>query len=249
MGTGTGPGPGGGEYQAPEIEVPQEILDLRAELEAAKDALHASREALLEELKTDGATSDEIVAALAVWREEHEADILAIQELAAELRDLVQEYRPDIHIDLPDWMIAKREQLRIQRQELAQSRRQAIAGVEDPTEENIRAALEQWRNENQEQIQATHQLAMEIRNWFRENRPDRPDPVMTGAMVQRREQFQTNTAEMRQLRNRLMDPTISEEERLQLREQQRLLLQDRKTLMRQKRDQEGDAGGDRRPGG
>lgn len=242
-------GPGGGSMDpSGEFDVPEDIQVLRTELESLKAELKTSRDTLLDELEASEATREEKIVALAEWRTANEDKITAIQDLAEQLRDLVDEYRPD-RIEVPEWIQEKRTELRTLRQQLADSRRAAILALEDPTDAEIRAAIEAWRSENEAQIAATRALAEEIRTWFQENRPHRPPPGMSDGMVQRRGQFRQNIQEMRQLRTQLMDPNLSEEDYDRIREQQRLLLQERKELMRQKRIHEGDAGGDRRPQG
>ncbi|MGC9452317.1 MAG: hypothetical protein ACP5I4_12820 [Oceanipulchritudo sp.] len=245
---GPGPGPGGDVEPPAEFEIPEEIVVLRSELESLKVALKESRDALLDELEANEATREEKIVALAEWRAAHEEDIAAIRDLADQLRDLVDEYRPD-RIDIPEEIQVKRDTLREMRQDLAESRREVILALEDPTAEEIRAAIEAWRAENQDLIDETRALAEEIRAWFRENRPHRPPPGLSEGMVQRRAQFRQNIQEMRQLREQLMNPDLTEEQYEQIRMQQRELLQERKTLMRNKRADEGGVGGDRRPGG
>jgi chromosome segregation ATPase len=242
-------GPGPNSDPVVDYDVPEEIQIVRGELEALKTELKTSRDALLDELEANNATREEKIVALAEWREANAGTIAQVQELAEQLKALVDEYRPD-RIEIPEWVQAKRDELRTLRQQLAESRRAAILALEDPTEEEIRAAIEAWRAENGDLIAQTRALAEEIRTWFQENRPHRPPPGgdMEG-MTMRRKQFRQNIHEMRQLREQLMDPNLSEEEYDRIREQQRQLLQERKELMRQKRIHEGDAGGDRRPEG
>jgi murein L,D-transpeptidase YcbB/YkuD len=240
-------GDGSGDGSGWDGEVPQEILDIRAELHALKSALHADREALLATL--EGATEEEKIAALSAWREEHEAEFAAIHELAGELRALVEQYRPDMHIEIPPEIQAKRDELRAMRQALAESRREAIAALEDPTDEEIRAAIEAWKAENADAIAAAQDLAREIRQWFRENRPHRPPPEVTQEMHQRRLRFKENIGEVRDLRAQMEGLDPESDEYAALREELRTLLQERKRLMRNKRADEGGVGGDRRPGG
>ena len=242
-----GEGSGDGSGSGWDGDVPQEILDIRAEMNALKTALHEDRDALLATLVD--ATEEERMAALAQWREDHEADFQAIHELAAQLRALVEEYRPDMHINIPPEIQAKREQLRELRQTLAQSRHQAILALENPTDEQIREAVEAWKVQNQEAIAATQQLAQEIRNWFRENRPDRPPPDVTQQMVRRKQRFRENMNEAQQLRLQMEGLDPDSEEHAALRTQLRSLLQERKQLMRNKRLGESGAGGDRRSEG
>ena len=240
-------GPGGTNDPAGDYDVPEEIQVVRAELDALKAELKTSRDALLDELEAIGATREEKIVALAEWRVANEDTIAQIQDLAEQLKALVDEYRPD-RIEIPAWIQEKRDELRTLRQQLAESRRAAILALEDPTDAEIRAAIEAWRAENVDLIAQTRALAEEIRTWFQENRPFRPAPGGDyEGMTQRRKQFRQNIQSMRQLREQLMDPNLSEEDCDRIREQQRTLLQERKELMRQKRIHEGDAGGDRRP--
>ena len=240
-------GPGGSMDPAIEFEVPEEIQVLRTEMETLRATLRESRQTLLQQMEQEGATYEEKVQALAQWREDNSEQIAEMQQLANQLREMIRELRPD-PLEIPADVQQVREQVRVLRQELAQSRRQAILDLEDPTDEEIRAAIEAWREQNQVKIQQVQELAAQIRNWFREHRPDRPPPDVTGEMTQRRAQFRNNIQEMRQLRHQLMDPELTPEEHDALREQQRLLLQERRVLMRTKRNQEGGVGGDRRPG-
>jgi len=242
-----GDGSGEGFGSSWDGEVPQDILDIRAELASLREALHLDREALLATLVD--ATDEEKMAALSEWRAEHEADFLAIQDLAAQLRALVEEYRPDMHFPIPEEIQAKRLQLREMHQNLAQSRRQAILALEDPTDEEIRATVEAWKAENAEAIAATKALSEEIRNWFRENRPHRPPPEVTREMTRRRARFKENSTEIRQIRHQMEGLDSESGEYAQLQEQLRSLLHERKQLMRNKRTGEGGVGGDRRPGG
>ena len=152
--------------------------------------------------------------------------------------------------EIPGDILALREQLIVARQALKTSRDALIASLQEQgaTQDEIRAAVEAWRVENAGEIETVRQMAMEIRQWFRENRPDRPFPEMTQEMMQRRSQFRENIMEVRQLRERLRTCDPDSEECDQLRLQLREKLQERKTLMRNRRAGEGGVGGDRRPG-
>jgi len=258
------PGPGNGSpgnvppgIEVPDIdkEIPSEILDLRAEIKAMRDDLRDSREEALEALGED-ATIVEKRNAMEAWREANSDALGEVQELSQELRELIRDYRSeDPRFEIPDDIIEKREALREQRATLAESRKAAIDALGDEaTDEEIRAAIEDWREENATAIAAARALADELRDWFRENRPPRPRPA---AVAQRRAEFRKNMQDIREnrreLRQSLQDPNLTEEEREQLiadfREQQREFIQERKALRRQQRLDQGGVGGDRRPGG
>ena len=245
---GNGPGYGGGDGSQISIELPEEVVVLRSELETLRAALKESRDALVAQLEADGATLEAKMVALADWRVAHEGEIDAIQDLADQLRVLMEDYRPGA-IDVPEAIQAKREEMRTLRQQLAESRTAAIAAVEDPTEENVRAALEQWRTANEGTFTQIRTLAQEVRQWFRENRPHREAPEVTTEMTQRRQQFQKNIQDVRGIRQQLRDPQLSDEQRTALRQQERDLIRDRKDIMRQRRASETGESGERRPGG
>lgn len=104
-----------------------------------------------------------------------------------------------------------------------------------------------WFDENSDDINTLRESVTTLRDWFREERPDRPDPVMTGDMVRRRSQFKTNSDGITQTQKRLRlmlqnDPDNPECQ--QLREQLGNLLGERKQLLREQRGGEGGPGGE-----
>ena len=108
-------------------------------------------------------------------------------------------------------------------------------------------SLEGWFDENSEDIEKLRASVTTLRDWFREVRPDRPDPVMTGNMIQRRERFMTNSKGITEAQKRLRlmlqnDPDNPECQ--QLREQLKLRLGERKQLLREQRRDEGGPGGE-----
>jgi hypothetical protein len=239
-------------------EIPEEIVLLHGEVKALRDSLRDSRNAVLEGLGEE-ATREQRMEALENWRTDNSEQIEEVRTLSEELRALVHENRPDgPWVDVPDDIVALREQLQAQRQVLAQSRQQVIANLgENPTDEEVRAAIEAWRETNATAIADAQDLANQLREWFRANRPDRPGAAFTPGMALRRAAFRNNIQEMRQnrmqLRNQLQNPDLTDPERQQImatfREQQRELMQERKSLKRQQRISQGGEGGDRRPGG
>lgn len=264
-GDGTGDGTGGGLIQDPpppppdlDPEVLVEITELYDAVKALRTDLRESRALVIEELGPD-ATREEKIAALTAWHDENEVAIDEMRALSEELRTLIQENRPDRpFIDIPEEVIADREELKDRRIALAESRREAILALgEDPTDEAVREAIEAWRAENADEIEAVRALAQSVRDWFRENRPGREGRVMTPRMLQRRLAFKENVKEMHQnrlqLREQMQDPTLTEQERKAImqnfREQQRELMRERKQLKREERLNQGEGGGDRRPGG
>lgn len=240
-------------------EIPEEIRSLHEEVKALRDSLRESRNALLESLGED-ATREEKLAALTAWHEENAATIEEMQLLSQELRDLIRENRPGDPPfgEVPEEIQVLRDELHEKRQSLAESRRDAILALgEDPTDEAVRDAIEAWREANADAIAEVRDLAVELRDWFRENRPGRPGPAITPGMAQRRADFRANVREMRQNRRdfgkQMANPDLSEEERQEIiatfREEQRQLIEERKELKRKERADQGGAGGDRRPGG
>ena len=260
---GDGTGDGGMMQDPPppppdiDPEVRAEIVELYEAVKAIRADLRVSRAAVIEALGPE-ATREQKIAALATWREENADTIAEMQALSEELRTLIQENRPDRPIiDIPEDILADREALRERRQALAESRREAILALgEDPTDEEVREAIEAWRTENADEIAAVRELAKSLRDWFRENRPQRGDRVMTPRMLQRRLAFRENIREMHQnrmeLREQMQNAETAEERHALMqafRQQQRELMRDRKQLKREERLNQGEGGGDRRPGG
>jgi hypothetical protein len=261
-------GPGGNFPPAPEtrpqvpnfpqVEVPQEIIDLREEIAGIKEQLDVSRQAVIDALGDDP-SREAVAVAMAAWHEANTETIDAMKALNDELRELIAENRPEEpRFEVPEEIQEKREDLRESRQLLAESRRQVILGLgENPADEDVAAALEAWKSENADSIEATKALSQEIRDWFRENRPPRPMRGRGDEVSQRRNDFQQNRQALREnrraLAEQMQDPNLTEEDRQALiesfREEQRDLLMQRKNLLRERRDAEAGAGGDRRPNG
>lgn len=268
-GDGSGSGDGGPAVDVPPepqlpplLDVDPEVLaDITAlfdQVKALREELRDTRNAAIDALGPD-ATREAIIVALEAWRTENAVTIETMQTLSEELRALIDEYRPDGPLmDIPEAILADREELKDRRVALAESRRAAILALgEDPTDEAVREALEAWRTDNAGEIEAVRELAQSVRDWFRENRPGRHERVVTPRMAQRRMDFRDNLQAMhqnrQQLRTQMQDPTLTPDERhaimQQFRQEQKDLMQERKQLKRQERIDQGEGGGDRRPGG
>lgn len=241
-----------------QVEVPQEILDLRTAVVDARDLVRTERAALIESLGEE-ATPEDVQAALQAWRAlpETEAAFDDLRSAQAELREAMKVYRPvPPVIEVPEEIQAKMDDLKGLREDLKASREMVIQALgEDATDEEIRAALEDWRTVNVEAIDATKALAEEVRAWHRENRPQRDQRVREG-IRDRRQAFRENAVELRQahrgLREELANPDLTPEQRRemirQFREEQRDLLKERKQLRRGGRFNDDGEGGERRPG-
>jgi hypothetical protein len=108
-------------------------------------------------------------------------------------------------------------------------------------------SLEGWFESESDNITTLRDSVTLLRDWYREVRPDRPDPVMTGDMIQRRERFMINSKGITEAQTRLRlmlqnDPDNAECD--QLREQLRLRLGERKQLLREQRRGEDSPGGE-----
>jgi hypothetical protein len=250
--------PEGRPQLPPDFEMPEEVVALHEEVRMLRDAIRDSREAALAALGDD-ATVEERIVAMTLWREDNAASIEEMRALSQELWELIRENRPDGRwAEIPEVILALREELKDSRIALAESRRDAILALgENPTDEAVREAIDAWREANVDALADAQALAMELRDWFRENRPERPVRPNTPGMAQRRAEFRDNVAAMRQNRRELAgqmaNPELTPEQRQELiqafREDQRELLQERKALKRQERIDQGGVGGDRRPGG
>lgn len=152
-------------------------------------------------------------------------------------------------IDLSEYpeVAEARSDIHDARETLRASREVLMGTLVGKSEEEIRAAVDAWKAEpaNIEQIKIIRSNMEILHTWFRDNRPDRPDPIVTDEMTRRRLQFRTNTQAIRQLRQQLeaADPDSTEFE--DLKAQLRTLLQEQKQLMRRRRAGGGE-GGDRR---
>mgnify|MGYP006301386907 CR=1 FL=1 len=238
--------------------LPEEIQALRDELQILRESLMAERQAVIDALGED-ASREEIIAAVVQW-ENANSDVLAEMRAQAEaLREEVMANRPGFDRNpIPEDIIAQREDLNEQRRALAESRRDAILALgEDPTDEEVQDAIDQWRADNAEAIADVEVLAAELRDWFRSNRPGRVNAPDSPRMSQRAAAFRENAQAIRQnrqqLRNQLQNPDLTPEARRELmqqfRQEQRTILQERQELKRQERIDQAGAGGDRRPGG
>jgi hypothetical protein len=144
------------------------------------------------------------------------------------------------------------------RRSLADSRRAAILALgEDPTDEEVQAAIEAWRTANADVLTEVEDLSKELRDWFRANRPGRAAPSRSQGMADRAANFRENAKALRQnrqaMRNELGNPDLTPEQRRamiqEFREEQRQILSEQKELRRQERLNQGVGGGDRRPEG
>ncbi len=107
--------------------------------------------------------------------------------------------------------------------------------------------LEGWFDENSDNIELLRESVTTLRDWYREVRPDRPDPVMTGDMVRRHLRFRTNSDGITETQKRLRlmlqnDPDNPECQQLRL--QLGNLLGERKQLLREQRLGEDSPGGE-----
>ena len=238
--------------------LPEEVLALRDDVQAIRESLMAEREAVIESLGSD-ASREEIVAALVTWEAENSVALEEMRSRSAELRDAIRENRPaGIGAGPSEEVLALRDELVGQRQALAESRREAILALgEDPTDEQVRAAIDDWRAENAAALEDVEGLAQQLRDSFRANRPGQAGPPDNPGLSERRAAFRENAQAIRQnrqtLRNRLRDPDLGSGERQaiveQFRAEQRTIMQERKELRRQERLDQGGKGGDFRPGG
>jgi hypothetical protein len=145
-------------------------------------------------------------------------------------------------LEMPEDVEAAKDSILAARTVLRASREALMATLEGKTREEIRAAVEEWKAlpENKAQADIIRENMVVVRTWFRENRPPRPDPVITEEMQLRREKFRRISHRIHTLKQELEADPENEELKAQLRN----LLQERKRLMRKRRG--GGVGGDRR---
>lgn len=113
--------------------------------------------------------------------------------------------------------------------------------------DNPDMTIQELHNLNPDAFDELKVAVEEIRTWYREVRPDRPDPVMTGDMLRRRLRFRTNSDGISQTQRRLRELKQSDPDNPecdQLREQLGNLLGERKQLLREQRRGEGGPGGE-----
>jgi len=172
---------------------------------------------------------------------------------------------PGIHADMdlstiegiPEDVLAAHEANAAEREALRAERQAVLDGLgAGATDDEIRAELEQWREANSVRIDAIRENAQLVREWFRAQRPDRPQLGDSDNMKRRRAQFREDVQSMRQsehrLRLKLQDPDLSAEEREELvqafRDENREVMQRLRARKRQQRLDQGSGGGDRRQG-
>lgn len=153
--------------------------------------------------------------------------------------------------------MALRDEAKALHESLKASREEAIDALgEDATEEEIKAALDAWREAHADDFARLEEIREEVRTYLRENRPERGERGgASEAVRERREAFRETSQELRAAREALreaLDAAETEEERRALieefREEQRELMQERKELRRLELI-DGVSGGDRRSGG
>lgn len=151
----------------------------------------------------------------------------------------------------------KRADLATIRAELAQSRADLIRSLgEDATREEHADALRQWNAENAETMAYARELAAQLAEWRRNNRPPRMEARrdsegMAGRRTEFRERAQAMAAERAALREQMRDATDEERAELirEFRENQSELMRERQEQRRQERPTGGPVGGERRTGG
>lgn len=108
-------------------------------------------------------------------------------------------------------------------------------------------SLEGWFETEAANIELLKTNVDLLRDWYRETRPDRPDPVNNGDMIQRRDQFRTQSQVIAHNRETLRlhgdDPQYAEE-CTRAREEIQNQIQERKQTMRNQRTGEGGSGGE-----
>lgn len=243
---------------APAIPIPDDILALRSEMHALRSELEASRRATVDSL---GSTPDRaaVIAALAEWRLTNADTIAEVEAMAAEIREIMADLRPDgLPVrPVPEFIAAQRTELIALRTELAESRAGVIAELgPNATVEDIRSAIAEWHIDNADAIAAMRALSQELANWMRSNRPVREDRAGPSAEVMERRQAlqqdaQTLRRERQQLRQDLATATPEEREAIirAFQQQQRELMQERRELRRLERLGGSGVGGDSRRGG
>jgi hypothetical protein len=253
--------PRGPHRLPPAFEVPDELQGLADELAAARDALEASRQEVIDALGED-VDRDAIQTAVDAWREANAEQIEAARVLAQELRASIRELGPEEYErperePLPEEVVALREEAKTINEALRASRVALLESLgEDLTREEREAALDAWREENAEELARLDEIRDEVRTYLRENRPDRGDrPGASEEAHARREAMRAMSEEMRAARETLrtaLEAAETEEERQALiqafREEWQDEMQERKNLRRLELIG-GGSGGDRRPGG
>ncbi|MDV7400971.1 hypothetical protein RZS08_56665, partial [Arthrospira platensis SPKY1] len=113
--------------------------------------------------------------------------IAEVEALAAELRDMMANLRPDGTPvrPIPDKIADQRAALIELRTDLAKSRAAVIAELgPDATAEDICMALAEWHVVNESTIAAMRELSQDLAEWMRSNRPVRPERPEVSAEIQ-----------------------------------------------------------------
>lgn len=246
-------------------QVPEEIREMRGDLQQLRDEIRESRQAALAGLGTD-ATPAQRRAALAEWQSANADRIAAAEALAASIREAIQENRPvrperperPQRPNVPSEIAEKQAERNSLQNQLAEARAALIAELraEGADADAIADAMAAWREENADLIAQVQGLGQEIAAWAQSQRPERGERPGNPEMDQRRAEFAQNARDMREARANLgqqmrgpMDPEERQALIEEFRQNQRELMEEQKELRRQQRVGGGDnLGGDRRPG-
>jgi hypothetical protein len=146
-------------------EISEEALQAREELKTRRDALADSRRAAILALG-ESPTDEAVRAAIEAWRTENADEIASVEALAAEIRQTFRGMRPERPGPrMDEGMMARREGFRENARELRQNRQALREQLQDPalTPEERRTLMQQFRDEQQEVLQARRELLREKR--------------------------------------------------------------------------------------
>ena len=160
--------------------------------------------------------------------------------------------RPDDSVErpeLPAELQAKIDTLRQNSEKIRELTKAAVQALENPTRDDIKAAMEQVKADNQELFDAQKTLGQEIKEAMKELRPDRPEkPELSDEAKALREQHKAIMVQMAENQKELREAlaNASEEERQALhdafREKQKVLADQLKELRQQIREEAGNLG-------
>lgn len=149
--------------------LPAELQEMIADHRAMQEALREAREAF--NLSLEGLSPEAVRAAVAAFRAEHAEEIAAVQALAAQIREAMEEFRaanprPERPIrELPPELAALREQIVAKRDEMIAAR--------DALREQLRNATLEERRQLHEEFRASQALLQnEIRELRRQMREE-----------------------------------------------------------------------------
>ena len=170
MGQDDGDGSNIPPIDRPDI-LPEDLRDLIQSYREEKHALRSELRTILDQLVDP--TRDAIHVAIDAFREDNADRIADQREVALQIRDQLRELRGDRPArpdrdPLPPEIQEQRDDFRAARQDLRTARRQLFNDIKNLTDEERHAAIDDFRELHQQDLQELKDLRREIRDAVRD---------------------------------------------------------------------------------